>query len=65
MSADIVRHFQRRIVYLFLSKRPAQILEKVDVPHFPVKDITLKSSAEFRTIENKLLNMLYNKSGKN
>jgi|SRR5687768_5645126 len=47
-----------------LSKRPAQILEKVDVPDFPVKDITLKSSAEFRAVENKLLNMLYNKSDK-
>jgi ABC-type nitrate/sulfonate/bicarbonate transport system ATPase subunit len=47
-----------------LSKRPAHILEKVDVSHFPVKDITLKSSAEFRVIENKLLNMLYNKSDK-
>ena len=47
-----------------LSKRPAHILEKVDVSHFPVKDITLKSSAEFRAIENKLLNMLYNKSDK-
>jgi len=65
-----VTHDVSEAVYLadtcyVLSKRPAQILEKVDVPHFPVKDITLKSSAEFRTIENKLLNMLYNKSEKN
>ncbi len=64
-----VTHDVSEAVYLadtcyILSKRPAHILEKVDVPHFPVKDITLKSSAEFRAIENKLLNMLYNKSGK-
>ena len=65
-----VTHDVSEAVYLadtcyVLSKRPAQILEKVDVPHFPVKDITLKSSAAFREIENKLLNMLYNKSVKN
>ena len=64
-----VTHDVSEAVYLadtcyVLSKRPAHILEKVDVPVFPVKDITLKSSAEFRAIENKLLNMLYNKSGK-
>ena len=65
-----VTHDVSEAVYLadtcyVLSKRPAQILEKVDVPVFPVKDITLKSSAEFRAIENELLNMLYNKDGKN
>jgi ABC-type nitrate/sulfonate/bicarbonate transport system ATPase subunit len=64
-----VTHDVSEAVYLadtcyVLSKRPAQILEKVDVPVFPVKDITLKSSSEFRTIENQLLNMLYSKSGK-
>ena len=65
-----VTHDVSEAVYLadtcyVLSKRPAHILEKVDVPPFPVKDITLKSSAEFRAIENQLLNMLYNKSAKN
>ena len=64
-----VTHDVSEAVYLadtcyVLSKRPAHILEKVDVPPFPVKDITLKSSADFRAIENKLLNMLYNKNGK-
>lgn len=62
-----VTHDVSEAVYLadtcyVLSKRPAQILEKVDVPHFPVKDITLKSTAEFRAVENQLLQMLYNKS---
>ncbi|MDQ3063117.1 MAG: ABC transporter ATP-binding protein [Acidobacteriota bacterium] len=65
-----VTHDVSEAVYLadtcyVLSKRPAHILEKIDVPPFPVKDITLKSSAEFRAVENKLLNMLYNKDGKN
>lgn len=62
-----VTHDVSEAVYLadtcyVLSKRPAQILEKVDVPSFPAKDITLKSTAEFRAVENKLLQMLYNKS---
>jgi ABC-type nitrate/sulfonate/bicarbonate transport system ATPase subunit len=62
-----VTHDVSEAVYLadtcyVLSKRPAQILYKVDVPHFPIKDITLKSSAEFRSVENQLLNMLYNRS---
>ncbi len=65
-----VTHDVSEAVYLadtcyVLSKRPAHILEKIDVPPFPVKDITLKSSAEFRAVENQLLNMLYNKDGKN
>jgi NitT/TauT family transport system ATP-binding protein len=61
-----VTHDVSEAVYLadtcyVLSKRPAQILEKIDVPPFPVKDITLKSTAEFRAIENQLLQMLYKK----
>ena len=64
-----VTHDVSEAVYLadtcyVLSKRPAHILEKVDVPVFPIKDITLKSSAAFREVENKLLNMLYNKDSK-
>ena len=62
-----VTHDVSEAVYLadtcyVLSKRPAHILEKVDVPAFPTKDITLKSTAEFRAVENQLLQMLYNKS---
>ncbi len=64
-----VTHDVSEAVYLadtayVLSKRPAQIIEKVDVPMFPVKDITLKSSAEFRAVENQLLQMLYGKNDK-
>ena len=64
-----VTHDVSEAVYLadtvyVLSKRPATILHRVDVPIFPAKDITLKSSAEFRGVENQLLNMLYDRSGK-
>lgn len=59
-----VTHDVSEAVYLadtcyVLSKRPATILHRVDVPLFPSKDITLKSTAEFRTVENQLLQMLY------
>lgn len=62
-----VTHDVSEAVYLadtcyVLSKRPATILHRVDVPLFPTKDITLKSTAEFRAVENQLLQMLYNKS---
>lgn len=60
-----VTHDVSEAVYLadtcyVLSKRPATILHRVDVPLFPKKDISLTSSAEFREVENQLLKMLYN-----
>jgi len=42
-----------------LSARPATILHRVDVPFFPVRDMALKSSAEFRAVEQRLLDLLY------
>lgn len=62
-----VTHDVSEAVYLadtcyVLSHRPAHILHRVDVPIFPTRDITLKSSEEFRKVENQLLEMLYNKS---
>jgi ABC-type nitrate/sulfonate/bicarbonate transport system ATPase subunit len=42
-----------------LSARPARILHRVDVPFFAVRDIALKSSAEFRAVEKQLLDLLY------
>jgi NitT/TauT family transport system ATP-binding protein len=59
-----VTHDVSEAVYLadtvyVLSARPARILHRVDVPFFPVRDIALKSSAEFRAVEKKLLDLLY------
>jgi NitT/TauT family transport system ATP-binding protein len=59
-----VTHDVSEAVYLadtvyVLSNRPASILHRVDVPFFETRDIKLKSSAEFRAIEKKLLEMLY------
>lgn len=42
-----------------LSARPARILHRVNVPVFPNREISLKSSAEFRAVERQLLDLLY------
>jgi NitT/TauT family transport system ATP-binding protein len=60
-----VTHDVAEAVYLadsvfVLSARPARILHRVDVPFFANRDITLKSSSEFRAVEKRLLDLLYN-----
>jgi len=59
-----VTHDVSEAVYLadtvyVLSPRPARILHRVDVPFFENRDIALKSSAGFRAVEKRLLEMLY------
>ena len=59
-----VTHDVSEAVYLadtayVLSPRPARILHRVDVPAFPVRDIALKSTGEFRAVEKNLLDLLY------
>jgi NitT/TauT family transport system ATP-binding protein len=59
-----VTHDVSEAVYLadtayVLSSRPARILHRVDVPSFSLRDISLKSSGEFRAVEKQLLDLLY------
>jgi NitT/TauT family transport system ATP-binding protein len=59
-----VTHDVSEAVYLadtvyVMSPRPTRVLHRVDVPFFAARDITLKSSAEFRAVEKQLLDMLY------
>jgi NitT/TauT family transport system ATP-binding protein len=61
-----VTHDVSEAVYLadtvvVLSKRPAQIVGKIDVPLFTNRDLSLKSRAEFRDVEKRLLDLLYQK----
>ena len=42
-----------------LSARPARILHRVNVPAFSTREISVKSSAEFRNVERQLLDLLY------
>ena len=62
-----VTHDVAEAVYLadtvvVLSKRPAQILHRVEVPVFHDRELALKSSKEFRDVEQNLLDMLYSKA---
>jgi len=59
-----VTHDVSEAVYLadtvyVLSARPARILHRVDIPFFERRDIRLKSSPEFRDVEQRLLDLLY------
>ncbi|HEX9507698.1 MAG TPA: ABC transporter ATP-binding protein [Myxococcales bacterium] len=61
-----VTHDVAEAVYLadtvfVLSKRPAQVLHRVDVPLFHERDLALKSKPEFRDVEKHLLDLLYQK----
>jgi ABC-type nitrate/sulfonate/bicarbonate transport system ATPase subunit len=61
-----VTHDVAEAVYLadtvfVLSKRPAQILNRIEIPHFSERDLSLKSKPEFRDVEKQLLDLLYKK----
>ncbi len=61
-----VTHDVSEAVYLadtvfVLSKRPAQILNRVEIPSFAERDLSLKSKPEFRDVEKQLLDLLYRK----
>jgi NitT/TauT family transport system ATP-binding protein len=62
-----VTHDVAEAVYLadtviVLSKRPAQILHRLEVPLFTERSLALKSSAQFRDVEKQLLDLLYAKA---
>ena len=59
-----VTHDVAEAVYLadtvyILSKRPAQILHRVDIPTFEDRSLAVKASPEFRRCEEQLLQLLY------
>jgi len=59
-----VTHDVSEAVYLadtiyVLAPRPTRVLHRIDVPFFETRDIGLKSSPEFRNVEKKLLDMIY------
>jgi NitT/TauT family transport system ATP-binding protein len=61
-----ITHDVAEAVYLadtcfVLSKRPATIVQRLDVPTFKDRDASLKSTPEFREVEKQLLELLYKK----
>src|SRR6185436_2805515 len=47
-------------VIFVLSHRPAKVLHRIEVPYFDARDPALKQSAEFKRVENHLLELLHN-----
>ena len=59
-----VTHDVAEAVYLadtvyILSKRPARILHRIDIPTFADRSLKVKASPEFRKCEEQLLSLLY------
>src|SRR6185436_4322674 len=46
-------------VIFVLSHRPAKVITRVDVPYFESREAAVKQSAEFKKIENHLLDVLH------
>ncbi len=59
-----VTHDVSEAVYLadvifVLSHRPARVLHRIEVPYFATREATVKQSAEFKKIENHVLDLLH------
>jgi len=46
-------------VIFVLSHRPAKVLHRLDVPYFESREASVKQSAEFKKLENQLLDLLH------
>ncbi len=46
-------------VIFVMSHRPAKVLHRIDVPYFESREAALKQSAEFKRVENQLLDLLH------
>jgi NitT/TauT family transport system ATP-binding protein len=65
----LVTHDVSEAVYVadtcyVLDRRPTRVLHRVDVPEFHERSAALKAAPEFRAVEQKLLDMVYAKPGK-
>ncbi len=63
-----VTHDVAEAIYLadtvyVLSSRPARILHRLEVPSFKERDLSLKQTAQFRDLENQVLNLLHGQEG--
>lgn len=59
-----VTHDVSEAVYLadvifVLSHRPARVLHRIEVPYFQTRDTAVKQSAEFKKLENHVLDLLH------
>ena len=59
VTHDVAEAVYLADVIFVLSHRPAKVLHRIEVPYFPSRDIAVKQSAEFKRVENHVLDLLH------
>lgn len=59
VTHDVAEAVYLADVIFILSHRPAKVLRRIDVPYFDSREIAVKQSAEFKRIENEILDQLH------
>ncbi|PZR07576.1 MAG: sulfonate ABC transporter ATP-binding protein [Archangium gephyra] len=60
VTHDVAEAVYLADVIFVLSHRPAKVLHRIDVPTFESRNATVKQSAEFKRVENEVLELLHN-----
>jgi len=58
VTHDVTEAVYLADVIFVLSQRPAHVLHRVEVPFFESRDASVKSSAQFKQVENHVLELL-------
>ena len=58
VTHDVTEAVYLADVIFVLSHRPARVLERVEVPYFPTREPHVKQSADFKRVENHVLDLL-------
>jgi NitT/TauT family transport system ATP-binding protein len=59
VTHDVAEAVYLADVIFVLSHRPARVLHRIEVPYFATRDVAVKQSAEFKRIENHVLDLLH------
>jgi ABC-type nitrate/sulfonate/bicarbonate transport system ATPase subunit len=59
VTHDVAEAVYLADVIFVLSHRPAKVLHRIEVPFFPSREVAVKQSAEFKKLENHVLDLLH------
>jgi NitT/TauT family transport system ATP-binding protein len=59
VTHDVAEAVYLADVIFVLSHRPARVLHRIEVPYFPSREAAVKQSAEFKRVENHVLELLH------
>jgi NitT/TauT family transport system ATP-binding protein len=59
VTHDVAEAVYLADVIFVLSHRPAKVLHRIEVPFFASRDVAVKQSAEFKKVENHVLDLLH------